>query len=281
MSPGFHDYVTPIQRISQVTGYNEAEVSKAAMMTWGFYQNETADVGFGSGAHVGKIKEYAKDSLSNKNAAKLKALKSGDINWTNLYQGVFGNWLNDEAHIESAKQEPSRGILRIKYNLNKNLKNGELSRVGQWWEDYGIRTPEQLTAQDDDENTLITGKPGKAGMANSFAASTMLTLNYYENIRRKPGYDPDSNTYKGIPIDYVVATMHKGINLNSMTGNGKTVLENLQAGDRTYANISINAANELNYSTQEFKLNQNTDEVKTTTNQNTNIFNDSIHFMNE
>ena len=38
--------------------------------------------------------------------------------------------------------------------LNKNLKNGELSRVGQWWEDYGIRTPEQLTAQDDDENTL-------------------------------------------------------------------------------------------------------------------------------
>ena len=120
------------------------------------------------------------------------------------------------------------------------------TRVGFWAEQYGIYRSD-LTSEDDNENTLITGTPGKEGVQNSFAMGTLLTLSYYENIRRKPGYDPETETYKGVPIDYVVATMHKGLNLNSQSGDGNTILQNLQKGNRDYSNVTINNANQLSY----------------------------------
>lgn len=251
--------ITPIETISKITGYKEDVVAKAAMMTWGFYQNETGETGLGSGAQMGKLAEFTKDNFSTKNAARLKALKNKDINWNNFWWNINPvTWINEEDYMRSAAQEPSRGILRIKYNLNEIRADEKPSIVGQWWEKYGLKGPDQLTLEDDKENTLITGQPGRAGMANSFGAATMLTLSYYENIRRRPGYDSETDTYKGIPIDYVVATMHTGQNLNVTAGNGKTVLENLRASDRDYSNITINSANKLGYTKTQLSINPET-----------------------
>ena len=234
----------PIQKISNITGYSKDEVSKAAMMTWGFYQNETGDA---KGIRMGKGMEWIKDNMSPKNAARLKALKKGDVTWTpSLTRGLLSFDINEEDYMYSAQQEPSRGILRIKYNMQTTDADNNTTRVGFWAEQYGIYRSD-LTSEDDNENTLITGTPGKEGVQNSFAMGTLLTLSYYENIRRKPGYDPETETYKGVPIDYVVATMHKGLNLNSQSGDGNTILQNLQKGNRDYSNVTINNANQLSY----------------------------------
>ena len=235
----------PIQKIANITGYSKDEVSKAAMMTWGFYQNETGDA---NSIRKGKGMEWVKDNMSTKNAAKLKALKKGDITWTPFsnFGGIFSFEINEEDYMYSAQQEPSRGILRIKYNMQTTDADNNTTRVGFWAEQYGISRSD-LTSEDDNENTLITGTPGKEGVQSSFAMGTLLTLSYYENIRRKPGYDPETETYKGVPIDYVVATMHKGLNLNSQSGDGNTILKNLQKGNRDYSNVTINNANQLSY----------------------------------
>ena len=239
----------PIQKISNITGYSRDEVSKAAMMTWGFYQNETGDA---NSIRQGKAMEWVKDNMSSKNAAKLKALKKGDVTWNpSILGGIFNFDINEEDYMYSAQQEASRGILRIKYNMQTTNLDGDLTRVGAWVDSYGIYSSDDLTAEDNSENTLISGTPGTVGVQNSFAMGTMLTLSYYENIRRKPGYDPETETYKGVPIDYVVATMHKGLNLNSQAGDGNTILQNLQKGDRSYSNVTINAANQLSYTTSE------------------------------
>ena len=238
---------TNIQKMSDVTGYTEEEVAKAAMLTWGFYQNETGEVGLGSGAQYGKGMEFIKDSLSTKNAAKLKALSKGDITWSPTFFNPLGFDINEEEYMASAAAEPSTGIMRIKYNMQVRDADNEPTQVGKWFRRFGIRSAEDLTLEDDKENTLITGNPGRAGSANSFAAGTLLTISYYENIRRKKDYDPDTDTYKGIPIDYVVATMHKGLNLNQQAGDGNTILENLKKGNRGYSNTTINAANKLSY----------------------------------
>ena len=41
--------------------------------------------------------------------------------------------------------------------------------------------------------------------------------------------------------------MHKGLNLNSQSGDGNTILQNLQKGNRDYSNVTINNANQLSY----------------------------------
>jgi len=236
----------PIQKISNITGYSKDEVSKAAMMTWGFYQNESGDA---QGIRAGKGMEWIKDNMSPKNAAKLKALKKGDITWTPKLYNFLDFSINEEKYMYSAEQEPSRGILRIKYNMQTKNGEGKTTRVGSWARSYGIYGSEDLISEDDKENSLITGVAGTEGIQNSFAMGTMLTLSYYENIRRKEEYDPETETYKGVPIDYVVATMHKGLNLNSQAGDGNTILKNLQRGDRGYSNVTINNANKLSYTT--------------------------------
>ena len=234
----------PIQKIANITGYSKDEVSKAAMLTWGFYQNETGDA---QGIREGKGMEWIKDNMSTKNAAKLKALKNGDITWTPKIYNFLDFEVNEEKYMYSAKQEPSKGILRIKYNMQTKNGEGKTTRVGSWARSYGIYGSEDLISEDDKENSLITGVAGTEGIQNSFAMGTLLTLSYYENIRRKEGYDPETETYKGVPIDYVVATMHKGLNLNSQAGDGNTILKNLQRGDRSYSNVTINNANKLSY----------------------------------
>tara|TARA_R110002012_G_scaffold1863_11_gene9022 strand:- start:1681 stop:3993 length:2313 start_codon:yes stop_codon:yes gene_type:complete len=293
----YFKHITPLQKISDITGYNEEMVNKAALMTWGFYQNETSDVGLNSGAQWSKINEYVKDNMSPKNAAKLKALKSRDFNWGNIFYDATvgsipfvknkGNYMNDEKYIHSAKQEASRGILRIKYEMNHTNADGSSSRVGEWWREYGLYDESFFIKEDDRENTLVTGKPGKQGAANSFSAGIMLTLNYYETIRRKPGYDPETETYKGIPIDYVVATMHKGRNLNQETGEG-TVLENLRKGNRDYSNITIGGGNELSIRKrkisygEEYEQKRNAgEETEVVIDEQTKVFQDSTDFINQ
>ena len=269
----------PIENIANITGYTKDEVSKAAMMTWGFYKNETSDVGLGSGAQMGKLKQFIKDSLSTKNAAKLKALTKADVSFSPL--GIFGDWINEDEYIYSAKQEASLGILRIKHDMQVKNAHGDQTRVGDWFSQYGL-TKEDLTAEDSSENTLITGIPGGQGVANSFAAGTMLTLSYYEDIRRKPDYDAETETYKGIPIDYVVATMHKGKNLNSQAGDGNTILENLQKGNRGYSNITLNNANKLSYNTYENSYIDMDDKAqREQISTNTKPFTSAINFINE
>jgi hypothetical protein len=276
----------PIQKISNITGYSRDEVSKAAMMTWGFYQNETGDV---DGIRQGKAMEWVKDNMSPTNAARLKALKKGDITWNpSILGGILNFDINEENYMYDAQQEASRGILRIKYNMQTTDGEGNLTRVGAWVDAYGINSSYDLIAEDASENTLVFGTPGTEGVQNSFAMGTMLTLSYYENIRRKPGYDPETETYKGVPIDYVVATMHKGLNLNSQAGDGNTILQNLQKGDRSYSNFTINAANQLSYTTSELdvemlkerKLYEAVLDSKVISKDN-KPFNSSIQFMNK
>ena len=151
----------------------------------------------------------------------------------------------------------------------------------------GINRAGDLVLENDSENSLITGRPGKEGMANSFAAGTMLTLSYYEEIRRKKDYDPETDTYKGVPIDYVVATMHTGKNLNAQAGNGKTILQNLQSGNRDYANAVIESISNLSYTRTEVLAG---DEYKTAiknktkteiTETNLTPFKNTVEFINK
>ena len=171
--------------------------------------------------------------------------------------------------------------------MNAKTLEGRPTRVGDWWGDMGINRAGDLVLENDSENSLITGRPGKEGMANSFAAGTMLTLSYYEEIRRKKDYDPETDTYKGVPIDYVVATMHTGKNLNAQAGNGKTILQNLQSGNRDYANSVMKSISNLSYTRTEVLAG---DEYKTAiknktkteiTETNLTPFKNTVEFINK
>jgi hypothetical protein len=273
-------YMSPIDEISNITGYNKDEVIKAAMITYGIYKNETGEIGVGSGAHLGRGKEFVKGKLTSLATLSNSALDK----LSNFSNSTLGTDINPTT-IDV--QEASKGILRIKYNMNAKTLEGRPTRVGDWWGDMGINRAGDLVLENDSENSLITGRPGKEGMANSFAAGTMLTLSYYEEIRRKKDYDPETDTYKGVPIDYVVATMHTGKNLNAQAGNGKTILQNLQSGNRDYANAVIESISNLSYTRTEVLAG---DEYKTAiknktkteiTETNLTPFKNTVEFINK
>lgn len=204
---------TNINRIASTTGYSKEAVAEASRIAYGVFKTETGDW---EGIVTGGAKEFAKDNIdADILASGLTILKTGkDFIKT-------GNTTID--YVSPKTDETSIGAGRIKFDMQTKDAEGNPTQIGKWYKSMNI-TKENM---DFGANNFID---------KSFDAITLQVLHYNKLAKQHKEYDEKTNTVAGVPLQYVVSTMHKSPNLNKMVYNNKTVLQYLKEGDRDYAN---------------------------------------------
>jgi hypothetical protein len=195
---------------------------------------ETGDPGMFGSTQFSMVKTWMKDNLSAETNASFSALKSLDFN-TSLSSIWEGGFLNDEAHQSSADSPASQGIMRVKVDWQVENEDGSLTQLGRWYQDAGLVYKDNegnWVNHLDEGDDIMTGIPGKRGMANSIDAGILQFLHYQQKLKRSNKYNPEDNTYDGMPLDYVAASMHV-----HPEGHKKTAFLNyMKQGDRNYSN---------------------------------------------
>jgi len=201
---------SPISRISRLTGYTEEAVSHAASLLYGTYMTETGDPGMFGSEQKGMLMTWVKDNVPK-----------------SLLGMVF-----DESQVTSP---PSEGIMRIKVDWQVENQDGSMTQLGRWYEKSGLIYKDEegnwingLTAGDD----LGSGISGKRGMSNSIDAGILQFLHYQQKLKRGPKYNYEDNTYDGVPLDYVAASMH----VHPESVNKEKLFNYMEEGDRNYSN---------------------------------------------
>jgi hypothetical protein len=211
-----------INLFGSISGASSERVVNAQRVAYGIFKNET---GTEDGVRMGGFKTWVKNTFDPEFIADarttLKNLQSSP------YQA------KPEA-VAADYSEPSVSPARIKFNMNTEDGDGNLTQLGKWYEAANI-TKENIQ----EGNNWVTGEVGDTSLEKSFQALTFAVLHNENALKKHPEYNPDTNEVGGVPFNYVLATMHKSPNLAGLVYDGKSVLDILKEGDREYANAVI------------------------------------------
>lgn len=219
---------TRMDNIAKTTGYSRELVAEASKIGYGIFANETGDW---SGILKGKAKEFAKDMFDANLLANLREIPADIKNYWETGEGI-GNFIFPDkgVHVSPDHSEPSRGVTRIKFDMQTHDRDGNITKLGQWYKANNI-TKEDLSWTNPD---IIRS------MHSGYEAVTLQTLDYIRRAKNHKEYDPKTNTIAGVPLYYAVATMHKSPVLSKRVDENHTVLDYLKKGDRDYSNAVIN-----------------------------------------
>jgi hypothetical protein len=215
-----------VDRMANTTGYSKEAVVEASRLAYGIFKNET-----GTWYQIlkGGAKEFAKNNI---NAELLADVATG---LGRADQFIESGSLSAFDYIAAPKtDETSIGAGRIKFEMQtKDPVTGHLNKVGQWYKGMNI-TEENL---DFGADNFID---------KSFNAITLQVLSYTEKAKKHKEYDPKTNTVAGVPLQYVISTMHKSPYLYGKVDANHSVLDYLKKGDRDYANNVLKNSEDIN-----------------------------------
>ena len=247
---GSYSANTPIEKVINTTGYSREHVMSKIGLIYGLHQQETGgSSGLLGGEHRGMIKTYLKNNYSTTTTAFLKSLSEKDVPF------IGSDW---EGHVIDAERTPSAGVLRIKlqdqmYQVDENGDfTDQLTELGEWYTTMGITDASMLTSGDETDfpyrdyslqERLVEQEPGDRGKYNSYTAGLLQLLYYDQRVRKMEGFDSETDELNGIPINYVIVSMHKNPNLrNKLYSGDMSSINYMEQGDRDYSNNVIQHA---------------------------------------
>ena len=264
VEPGFSDSLNPfdkeffpsnyvnlinmrMDKIAETTGYSRELVAEAAKMGYGIFANETGDW---SGILKGKAKEFVKDVFDADLLANLREIPKDIQNYWETGEGI-GNFIFPDkgAHVSPDRSEPSRGVSRIKFDMQTHDANDNITTLGKWYKANNITKDDLSWHNPDFVKSMYSG----------YEAVTLQVLDYIRRAKKHKEYDPKTNTIAGVPLYYAVATMHKSPDLSAKVDENHSVLDYLKKGDRDYSNAVLERMKEIDI---KYDTGEGTGEIK-------------------
>ena len=121
------------------------------------------------------------------------------------------------------EDEASMGFLQVKPTTNFYDKDKRLN-------DYGriLKSAFNMNIPDKIEETSLGSLKLKDNVIQAFA----IAVKNLDTLKKEPEYNPEDNTYKGIPIEYILPAMHRSPNFYKSV----TQQEFLKKADKDYSN---------------------------------------------
>ncbi len=213
-----------IKKLAQATDSTPTDVREAIAIGYGIIKNETGDV---KGVAAGEANTYIKEigskiiDFAESDAYKYAYMVSPVLAFT------AKKGLESEKGQEIKRKlttEASKGQARIKFNMQQEDAEGNLTQFGKAMSVLGIESGNDL----------------RLNMDNTSKALIAKILVEKKRMTSSDDFNAEQNTYKGIDLNYILANLHKYGTFNS--ANRKKYLENY---DRDYGNAVIDNAKNI------------------------------------
>ena len=213
-----------IKKLAQSTDSTPTDVREAIAIGYGIIKNETGDT---KGVVAGEANTYIKEIGSK----IIDFAESDAYKYAYLVNPVLAFTAKKALESEKGQEiktklttEASKGQARIKFNMQQEDAEGNLTQFGKAMSVLGIESGDDL----------------RLNMDNTSKALIAKILVEKKRMTSSDDFNAEENTYKGIDLNYILANLHKYGTFNS--ANRKKYLENY---DRDYGNAVINNANKI------------------------------------
>ena len=188
-----------IKKLAQATDSTPADVREAIAIGYGIIKNETGDV---KGVVAGEANTYIKEigskiiDFAESNAYKYAYLVNPVLAFT------AKKALESEKGQEIKRKlttEASKGQARIKFNMQQEDAEGNLTQFGKAMNVLGIETGNDL----------------RLNMDNTSKALIAKILVEKKRMTSSDDFNAEENTYKGVDLNYILANLHKYGTFNS------------------------------------------------------------------